>query len=114
MLRLLDRYGIKFLMIENSDESVGDETSDWRAIISMLNSRGYRCQTICVDAVEFGLPAHRRRAFLVAVLVPDMVTDFDAFKEHFQANIQTMRRVPPSALDLLPGNADPNRPHKPY
>ena len=101
VLRLLDNNNIKLLMIENSDELVGDEQADWRTIISMLNQRGYRCQTVCVDAVEFGLPAHRRRAYLVAVLVPDMLTDFDAFKGEFQANMQSMRRVPPSALDLL-------------
>ena len=101
VLRLLEKHGIKLLIIENSDELIGDEQADWRAIISKLNSRGYRCQTICVDSVEFGLPAHRRRAYLVAVLVPDMLTDFEAFRGKFQANIQSMRRVPPSALDVL-------------
>ena len=104
LLRVLDRQGCKILMIENSDELVGDEQADWSIMVAMLQARGYRCQTVCLDSVEFGIPAHRRRAYLIAILMHGgwhTLPDFDTFKSNLICGIQCMRRGPPSALDLL-------------
>ena len=45
LLRLVDIHGFKIIIIENSDELVGDEQADWRSIVTKLQDRGYRCRS---------------------------------------------------------------------
>jgi DNA (cytosine-5)-methyltransferase 1 len=38
----------------------------WRTVAAVLHSLGYYCETAILDAADYGVPQHRRRAFLVA------------------------------------------------
>ena len=56
-------------VLENSDELAEEENADWNKILFFFQSHGYRCHTCIIESTEFCLPARRRRAYLVALLI---------------------------------------------
>ena len=108
-LQLITVFAPLWLILENSDELVHDEVTDWGRILTALHSRGYRCKTLVMDTAEFSLPQHRGRAYLVAVLCRHRshdIRDFEQFHTTFTSYVASQRRIPPSVLDVLLPNDD--------
>ena len=109
-LNVIELFGLMWIVLENSDELVKDEVADWSRIVSALNRLGCKVVTICLDTIEFGLPNHRGRAYLVAIrsIHPGhKINDFSLFQQRLVGNIGSMRRIPPSCFDILFSPDDP-------
>ena len=95
-----------WVVLENSDELVEEENVDWHYVLGVLQSKGYRCSTFIVESTEFGLPARRRRAYLVALAIASKAHSLtngtiSSFNDRYGRNLNLMRRVPPTILDVI-------------
>ena len=106
LMRIIEVYSPLWVVLENSDELLEDNP-DWTIILSFFQESGYRCVPCILDTQEFGLPARRRRGYLTAILTASRKHSlsneaFEEFqKEFFIPNLNAMRRIPPSVVDVL-------------
>lgn len=106
LLWCIESHQPLWVVLENSDELAEEENADWHLVLKFLQSKGYRCSTFIVESTEFAVPARRRRAYLVALAIASRrhsLTNgtFAQFNDRYGRNLNLMRRVPPSILDVL-------------
>ena len=107
LMAVTELYSPLWIVLENSDELM-DDNPDWTCILSFFQSKGYRCVPCILDTPEFGLPVRRRRGYLVALLIASRLhllsnLNFSEFEGTYVSNLNLMRRVPPSLVDVLEG-----------
>lgn len=105
-IRTLDAFGAQWILLENSDLLLEEETADWGVMRDVLETRGFKLRPMMVDASEFGLPQRRRRSYLLGIatasshhtLKPSAVLPW--FRR-FDEMLLSCRRLPPCLLDVI-------------
>lgn len=69
MFRLASGANIPYILFENVKGLLNhDEGRTFRVILEVLDQLGYDCQWELLDSVNFGIPQHRERIFLIGSL----------------------------------------------
>lgn len=103
---------VEKLADEGASSSSGGATSNLDVLLAEMSGRGYEGQKFVVDSKDFGLPARRRRVYVVFVrVVGCQIFDFslrspvDVFVTMAKL-VRVCHRSPPSFVDcLLPDDA---------
>ncbi|CAJ1455628.1 unnamed protein product [Effrenium voratum] len=91
---------ILFENVDSMDDKSGGPTN-LDLFLSELASRGYEGQTCMTDASQFGLPARRRRVYVLLVRATcNPLLDFS--KRSLTRQLETFRRLVPSCLRTAP------------
>ena len=67
-LEYLTNRPADLLIVENSDQLLEGNQADAQIFINALRERGYQTHLLLVDSHTFGLPQHRRRAYILGWL----------------------------------------------
>ena len=67
-LAYLEQHSLSVIFFENVD-AMADESKTGESNLDVFRaetaSRGYECQVVMTDALQFGVPAHRRRVYIL-------------------------------------------------
>ena len=74
MLSYIEKWRPAIILFENveatKEATPGDsEETNLDIVLAEFASRGYECQHMSGDSSKYGVPQHRRRFYIVAVLV---------------------------------------------
>ena len=114
-LKYLDAHRPLLVIFENvdsMDEAKGGQ-SNLEVLQAQLRARSYEAQVVMFDAVEFGLPARRRRLYLFAVRAasnPLLCFDdrpLDRVFATFRTLLQSCQRQAPCASQVLLSSQHP-------
>lgn len=109
----LEKHQPSMLLFENVDaieDSKPSGGSNLEVLKSQLSALGYEGQVVKTDALEFGLPCHRRRvfAFFVRVVASPLFVfqdrPFDKVFETFRGLLAGCLRACPDSVDVLYAN----------
>ena len=103
-VKLIDANGCQWCILENSDELLENDQGDWKKILVVMNSRGFRCISCVCCSTEFALPQRRRRSYLVCIAQHSKVffiKEWSLTRETFMRHLNRMRRIPPSFEQIL-------------
>ena len=92
------------MIVENSHVVLGDDRGDYGKIIEVLGVRGFRVRPVLVCAIQYALPASRRRSYLVYTLVHTplyRIICWQSFIVLIDRNLDCLMRDGPDLLDVL-------------
>jgi site-specific DNA-cytosine methylase len=102
---VIDTVVPEIIVLENVDLEQDEEHSlGLDRILQELGGRGYDTHAFLMNSASYGLPQHRIRLFIIAILSPGRrfkMTNFISFWSRFQNLIEKCKMVGPDIVDAV-------------